>query len=132
MLPPSGRNGSLNIRHGFNITSESSPGACPVELPSKFHFGNVSMDDAYLLFVGLVWGRGFIMKYQKEWDADEICETRYIGKVIVIVIVVHNNISYLTLPTGSVRVLLRVLPTASTHTYSANTVSVGIGRSMYF
>ena len=30
------------------MTSESSPGACPVELPSKFHLGNVSIDLAYV------------------------------------------------------------------------------------
>jgi len=36
------RNGSLKIRQGFKITSESSPGACPVDDPSKFHLGSDS------------------------------------------------------------------------------------------
>lgn len=38
----------------------------------------------------------------------------------------------LTLCAGNVRVLLRVFPTASTQTYSARTVSSGIGKSKYF
>ena len=32
-------NGSLKMARGTRITSLSSPGAYPVELPSKFHFG---------------------------------------------------------------------------------------------
>lgn len=39
-----GRKGSRKIRHGLKITSESSPGAWPVELPSKFHLGIDSTD----------------------------------------------------------------------------------------
>ena len=36
-----------------------------------------------------------------------------------------------TLAAGNVRVLLRQAPSASTHTYSARTVSAGMGKSMY-
>lgn len=35
-----GRKGSRYVARGLRITSESSPGAWPVELPSKFHRGS--------------------------------------------------------------------------------------------
>jgi hypothetical protein len=76
-----GRKGSLKIAWGFKITSESSPGACPVEDPSKFHLGSLSTDAA------------------------------------------RSGVR--------VRVLERVLPSASTQTYSAIILSEGKGRASY-
>ena len=43
-----GRKGSRKILHGRSMTSESSPGAWPVELPSKFHRGRASTASARL------------------------------------------------------------------------------------
>ena len=63
------------------MTSESSPGACPVEDPSKFHLGKLSTFSALLA--------------------------------------------------GNVRVFERVLPSASTQTYSARIVSSGNGNESY-
>ena len=77
-----GRNGSRKIRQGLKITSESSPGACPVEDPSKFHLGSVSTDAAR--------------------------------------------------STVKVRVFDLQFPTASTQTYSANTLSEGNGNASNF
>jgi hypothetical protein len=63
------------------MTSESSPGACPVDEPSKFHLGRLSTFSAF--------------------------------------------------EAGKVRVLERVLPSASTQTYSARIVSSGNGNASY-
>ena len=76
-----GRKGSRKIRWGFKITSESSPGACPVEDPSKFHLGSLSTEEAR--------------------------------------------------STVRVRVLDLQFPTASIHTYSANTLSEGNASASY-
>ena len=175
MLSAPGRKGSLKMRQGRRMTSESSPGAWPVELPSKFHLGSDSTDAAYFVQcqsrqkarqthkterfkrVERQEGTGMMSKGTSEvvgcispsttrirgrmmvikWPIDMRATARFVqppsnDTVSQSVSQSRHTVTHTdaqtqarTLDLGRVRVLERVLPSASTHTYSARMVSSG-------